>query len=633
MLKVFNMRILTNKFVCSLFFFAVTSTDYPMEASFHTKEASPEKYFHVPVFEEGFSFNKSLENIKALGDHALQDMAEKNLKCLHILANLLIVTNIAFNEIKSAMKQYDSGALATNQAASIKGFYFVDESNIEHKKLQEKGLNIQQINLDDVCDNRCNVPIASTKGKAALFQFLPLTNSDSFAKSMQNRQAILDESMNDTNEEVIIIATHVKNQLCQKCRSINLIGTSLWLLYPLLCLEKKPNHYEWQTRDSFKDIKISCELLEAKDYHALLCDWLKNENALSTVQNTMAHTLWVYKFLNALTKYIRVEPVNYNITLENDTQLHFSQVVNSSLERLDPYFQKSSKLYEMVMNARTAILMKHKNKRNEYVQKTANLFLHLIDGKKFHRLPPKLSSYGNYKETDVTLQPKNEKKQKPRPSKKKHHKRHNKKKPSEKPNVSTERKPRKKIIKKIPQQRSIEYDPRVVSWLNKTNAHEEIYHTSIPISPYFYHTFSPYADEIMIRYGNKSIKPNKKNPALMDTCYYMAGEIHDKYGNRKTVVFHCVIGPDGLCYHRGIDEAEDIMNILLSSYDYNFPQLGDDENNRNRLDLKICKIAESTEDFYGISEYKQDSFCFYLKDSRNSIKQIVLFKPSLSYAA
>lgn len=612
-----------------LFILACAVRCFAMEES---SLENTKSYFQVPPFEGTLTINPTLERIKALADYSNPKEAEKNLEHLYIMANILVAAGFAFKEIKSAM-EYDKGALATNQTADIKGFYFVEDAD-KTKMLQQKGLDATLVDIEEVSMYRNYVPIVSTRGKAALARFMPMLKKDSPIYALERNLIALNESANDRKLEVATIAIHVKNQLCQKSRTESLFGTCLWLFYPLLCLEQIPNVDEWQTREIFKDIRISCELLESKDYYSMLCNWLEKRDALATVQDTMAPLLWTYRFLNAVTKHIKVEPVNYNVVLDGSAQVHFSKTINSALSELDPYFQKCNKLYEAVMSARSAILMRSKNKKKEYMQKTTKVFLNLKNDQEFLRLPIKLHiSDDNHEAATFTVQPQKEKKQKSKSGQKRHHKRHNKRKTiqepvAEKPVAMPQEKPKKKIVKIIPQKELIHYAPRIERWFNGTM-------DAASAESKFYHTFCPWADEIMIRYGRKENVPNKTNPHLMDTCYSMDGEVHYKDGKKviKVIVrYHCVIGPDDICYHRGMDvfEYEKVMDILSGSYKYVFPKLGGkkEEDDYSELNAKAYSISGLNSDFYGISEYKEDNLCFYLKESRDKrVKRIVLFKP------
>jgi len=162
------------------------------------------------------------------------------------------------------------------------------------------------------------------------------------------------------------------------------------------------------------------------------------------------------------------------------------------------------------------------------------------------------------------------------------------------------------------------YAQRVLKWFDPFYIAEELPDaTSI-----LYHTYSPLADLIIKKYGAMQLQPNQTNSDLIDSAYYMPGQIKHNNGDTETVVFCICFGDDGFCYHRGyskVSEADLSPEIAKSKHRYDFPDLLAEiftEKKKIRASNDICKDTEYTE----TATYVE------IGDSVNEVT-ITLFKP------
>lgn len=392
------------------------------------------QFFELPD-RFGIPSHDLLDQIPQLfGCKELEKERFKNLEKLHIVANLLLVSANILEKLRDVITRYDEEALATSDAAHIRGFYVVSTNcNKDEEEFLQGNNKVRVIDHDDVAAYEDCIEIKSTKGKATFLQLFPFINSKNLLKDFHKHRTTFNEYMRDNNNEVALIAKNVKNVLAQKLRAISIIGIASSIFYPLLFIEKKPDIYSWQDAEELmKEIPNDATLYAHKDFYAILEEWLVQRDILPLVEKCAPHALWTYKFINALTAYIKLfGPDNKEIFLKPENEC-FSYALKQATGSLSSIENYSEKLYKKIMEMRTAVLGTFTSKKDKLsAVKKYGLILLNAPPHGFYRMPPlftlktKVISYnGHYNQNllaNKRVVKKGKKEKKPR-------RRHNKKK-------------------------------------------------------------------------------------------------------------------------------------------------------------------------------------------------------------
>ena len=163
----------------------------------------------------------------------------------------------------------------------------------------------------------------------------------------------------------------------------------------------------------------------------------------------------------------------------------------------------------------------------------------------------------------------------------------------------------------------IKYATRVKKWFDAAWL-EEIQPSQRSIA---YHTFNPFADTFIKKYGVIYAGPNKKNPSKSQETYYLPGTIKFDDGKIETVVFANAYNSCGVCYHRGFQRRgnEWLEQTVKGNYSFDFSAYKDINAKQYTIhNLKPILCPEDT-------EYEEGTSFITMNDTRNMI-YITLFK-------
>jgi hypothetical protein len=342
------------------------------------------------------NLEKQIPELFGISDTA-QDYC-KTLEKLHIAANLLLVPHMFVKKMQELVVPYDDYSMETSDASFIHGFYF---SEAHAKKIKEKfeakGSSVNIIDSEIARKDNRSVELLSKKGKAALLQLFPLTTSKALVKTFNKHREVLDTCIQDSHEEVSLIARHVKNILCQQSRTINLMHLASMLFLPLQYIEQVPNIYSWiDLQEQMKTITNDYASYAYKDYSNILEEWLEKQDMQPLVRMVAPHSLWTYKFMQGLTCYVRFLAKDRKEHLLKQENEIFNKNIKIGIEKLVSMNMHFENMYKRLLQEQQSIFKKlSKKEKIKIIQRYSSvMLLSYLEYGQVPKLPP---SFGTKK--------------------------------------------------------------------------------------------------------------------------------------------------------------------------------------------------------------------------------------------
>ncbi len=169
----------------------------------------------------------------------------------------------------------------------------------------------------------------------------------------------------------------------------------------------------------------------------------------------------------------------------------------------------------------------------------------------------------------------------------------------------------------------IRYDERVLDWFDPETIKEHILYASRESVEY--HCFTRLVDGYLFKFGIQTPWENKTRKGNIDTNYSLGGMIERSGQERQNVVFTCCKDNNGVCYHRGFEQNDELFNQYFCENQWKvlhrdeFPQLG--QPHRAPFAARGSKDEDKV--------LAEDDLCVKIRDGHLDMN-IVLYKPNLN---